>query len=103
MAVQMNDISIIFKNACEHVVHHLVGGLVLLCVVPVHLFNHLALSRNAHFQGQGNRFQDRREIQLLKTEQIQLKEPVFLQPGRKKKGGCVTLLQPPTKVVVEQF
>ena len=29
-------------------VQHLVGGLVLLFVVQVHLFNHLALSRNAH-------------------------------------------------------
>ena len=36
------------SRACEHVVHHLVGGLVLLFVVPVYLFNHLALSRNAH-------------------------------------------------------
>ena len=103
MAVQMNDISIIFKNACEHVVHHLVGGLVLLFVVPVHLFNHLALSLNAHLQGQRNRIQDRREIQLLKREQIQMKEPVFLLPWRKKKGGCVALFQFPTKVVVEQF
>ena len=103
MAVQMNDISIIFKNACEHIVHHLFGGLVLLFVVPVHLFNHLALSLNAHLQGQRNRIQDRREIQLLKREQIQMKEPVFLLPWRKKKGGCVALFQFPTKLVVEQF
>ena len=48
-------------------------------------------------------YSDCLEILLLKTEQIQLKESVFLQPGRKKKGGCVALLQPPTKVVVEQF
>ena len=58
--------------------------------VQVHLFNHLSLSLNAHLQGQRNRFQDRREILLLKTEQIQLKESVSLQPGGRR-GGAVSL------------
>merc|ERR1712004_222787 len=62
--------------------------------VQVHLFNHLSLSLNAHLQGQRNRFQDRREILLLKTEQIQLKESVSLQPGGRR-GGAVSLCSSP--------
>ena len=63
--------------------------------VQVHLFNHLALSLNAHLQGQRNRFQDRREILLLKTEQIQLKESVSLQTGGRRRGAVSLCSSPP--------
>merc|ERR1711994_1205617 len=68
-----------------HVVHHHVGGLVLQSVVQVPLFNHLGKILTAYLQGQRNRFQDRREILLLKTGQIQLKESVLLLAREEKK------------------